>query len=153
MILNFFVEKKIQTVGKHSSYERNLKQIALINFRTEFLFDLVTVLPLYEMMKGLGDKSKYLLLIKAVRIKKGISAFNAQIYIKQFRLFSMARLQEMIDKNRSAALNKRKDNTLITHLVYSLQILKIVESFVWLVSLSFVLGVFWIIICELELDL
>jgi hypothetical protein len=58
----------------------------------------------------------------------------------------------MIKEKLSAANNKKLNNTFISQLVYSLQILKIIESFIWLISISFFLGVFWIIFCEIQID-
>lgn len=95
MIVNFFVEKKID---RHDQLyiEKNLKKIALIYLKTNFLFDFVTILPLWEICYKRFDKYEYLLLIKTLRIKNGLAAINASIYINTLRKLSMKKIEKMI---------------------------------------------------------
>ena len=106
------------------------------------------MLPFYEILNF--KHHEYLLLIKTLRIKKGLKAMSATAYIDRLREFTTKRVQNMIVKKLPDANNKRKNNTFISQLVYSLQVLRIFESFVVLTTLSFFLGIFWVILCELQ---
>lgn len=72
--------------------------------------------------------------------------------MKQLRQLSDWRVSKLIASNAPEANRKQNNNTLITQIVYSFQVLKIVEKFLKLFSTSYFLGVIWFILCDLQLE-
>jgi hypothetical protein len=113
IVLNFFVEKEIQD-PEVIVIERSIKKISLIYLSQGFVFDLVTILPLYECLKSILVHSEFLLLIKVLRFKNGIKALNANSYIKTLRVYAQERVETMVNLKMTAANNKRENNTYIS---------------------------------------
>ena len=113
IVVNFLVEKEICTCEKLIK-QQELKSVAIFYFKGEFFFDLVTMLPIWELCIGKFSGSHYLLAIKVLRIKKGLSAISASSYIKVIRDETKKRVQRMIQSNHPDATSKLKDHTFIT---------------------------------------
>jgi hypothetical protein len=95
LVVNFLVEKEVSGAEKQT-VERDIKKIAVIYLKTDFLFDLIMLFPLYEVLYGKFENDEYLLLIRTMRIKNGIKAIDANIYIKMLRRYTMNRVDKMI---------------------------------------------------------
>lgn len=147
MILNFFVEKEVQT-PEQLIIERDPKKIAWIYLTTDFLFDLVTVIPFQTWLSHLAY-NEYLFFLKIFRVRNGILNFNAQLFIEKLRELSKTRVQNMIENDFFKAHDKTKNHTFISQLVLTLQLLKIFEGFIWLTFLSYTLGILFYIFCIL----
>ena len=94
-------------------------------------------------------------LVKVLKFKAGIQTIDAKSFIKHFRNFSKRRAQNLAISNPKVALDKTKNRTYSSQMVYALQILKVIESFVLLLSFSYFVGIGWFIACDLfdnELD-
>jgi hypothetical protein len=92
IIVNFLIEKEVEN-PEQIIIERNLKKIAIIYFNEGFFFDLITILPLHELFKPITIHSKFLLLIKALRFKKGVKALSANSFIETMREYTKERVE------------------------------------------------------------
>jgi len=71
-ILHFFVEHHSATSLEP---ERNLRSLFILNMKTRFLFDLVTLVPLFQWFEGVIEL-KYRRLLYLVRLLRLFKAFN-----------------------------------------------------------------------------
>lgn len=118
--------------------------------KQDFLFDLFTMFPFYQLFYKRFNKSYLLYLIKVLKFKSGFGNLEAEIFITNLREYTKYRALRMVKINNKRANDKKVNRTYISQLVYILQILKVVESFVWLFSFGYFLGVLWYILCDLQ---
>lgn len=149
MIVNFLLERLVDN-PEHIVVERQVSKIALIYIKSDFLFDLLTILPLWEACYKKFSHYEYFLLIRTLRIKNGIQAINANMYIDTLREIIYDRVDKMIKKGHKAAEDKNKNYTFISQLVVLLHVLKIIECFIVLVSISYFIGELWYILLLLQ---
>ena len=139
IVVNFVTEKEVLSL-EQMIVERELSKIAVIYLKTTFLFDFVTILPLWECLRGTFNGSHYLLGLKVLRLKRGMGAIDADMYIGIVRDIVMRRVERLVQSKHPDATNRDKDNTFISHIVFTYQALQVVESFVVLVTLGFFMG-------------
>lgn len=149
MIINFFLERQVDS-AEQIVVERRVSKIAMIYIRSDFLFDLITILPLWEACYKRIRNYEYFLLIRTLRIKNGIKAINANLYIDTLREIIFVRVEKMIKKGNKDAEDKNKNYTFISQLVILLHVLKIIECFIVLISISYFVGELWYILILLQ---
>ncbi len=82
-VLQFFVEYKYPS---STVVETDLKKLCFIYLRGRFLFDFLSIIPLYKMLNWYDvtdmSKSKLAYLIKISRLYNGFSLLDYKIYMK-----------------------------------------------------------------------
>ena len=142
MILQFFLEYK----SNDSIYPvRDLKKIALNLYRTEFLYNLIPLIPLPHMLKF--KYSRFLYLIKCIRLGKTMEMLDIKKFMGEIRLY--------ISKNLDAICQdeNKKNDTLENHtnidkvlwFKYAFKTTKLISI---IILVSYFLGIFFYIFIE-----
>jgi hypothetical protein len=112
IIVNFFVEREIIS-AEQKIIVKDLKQIARIYLKRSFWFDLITILPLWQICYDKFPHYELILLIKCTRIIPGMKKISASNAIELLREISKHRVDKMISQNKPEAFDKTKNNTYI----------------------------------------
>lgn len=117
IVLNCVTEKYIRD-AERDVYEQNIGMIILIYLKDEFLFDLITSFPYYQIFGGKFRRSHLLYLVKVLRLRAGLLIIGSSHFIEKLREYSKKRalkLQSKIKKQEEAM----KITTYVAELVYA----------------------------------
>ena len=118
-----------------------------------FIMDIIPIIPFQLIFHNIGKYSKLFFLLKILRMFKGLSFFNVTILFDFIKKYMQKRLLIQIEKNPLIGEDTEVDHNKIEELLllgYGFQILKL---FIIIVNLSFYVGMFWLIYCDVTYEL
>mmetsp|Transcript_42741 Transcript_42741/g.65656 ORF Transcript_42741/g.65656 Transcript_42741/m.65656 type:complete len:125 (+) Transcript_42741:515-889(+) len=80
MVLQFFVE-----VHLDHGLERDIIAVWINYFKTDFLFDLITVVPFLEIMPEHWRHRELVLLLKVIRLRLGFQLLDYSVMIREIK--------------------------------------------------------------------
>ena len=133
---------------------RNHFQIATKYIKGRFFLHLLCLIPfnLIFMLKDVEDKPnlKFFFLIKILRLYEGMEIFNEseiKTYVKQLLAI---RLKRIIEHKPHLANDQTSDNSKISALIIIKHVIKTIKMLILILTLSYFIGIFWLMLCELE---
>mmetsp|Transcript_11931 Transcript_11931/g.18415 ORF Transcript_11931/g.18415 Transcript_11931/m.18415 type:complete len:126 (-) Transcript_11931:543-920(-) len=101
-VLHFFVEHHSATSMKP---ERDIRNLFLINIKTRFVFDVVTIIPLFQWFEGILQlKYRQLLyLVKVLRLYKALHLLNVKDTMIEIKRFQNRRIKKIILRSKELA--------------------------------------------------
>lgn len=127
--------------------ERDLSKIAMHYLRGEFLFDLIPLIPLVAL--DLGGYERLFYLIKIIRLVNGFQVFSVPVIMEKIKLLNKKRLMTIIENDPVLAENVDEDNNKISALIFTNFTIKIVKLVIIILNISYFIGMFWYIFCDL----
>jgi hypothetical protein len=90
--------------------------------------------------------------IKLLRIKKGFKLFDVAKIMAKFKNHYKEKIQAIIEENHELANSIEIDNNKIEEILRVSYILKTMRLTMVLINISFLTGVFWLLLCEFIQD-
>ena len=131
--------------------ERDLGKIATRYVKGDFIFDFVPLLPLVWL--DLGGKERLFYLIKIVRLINGFKVFSVPAIMQKIKYFAKKKMEKIIQDDPVEAENISVDNNKISALIYTNFIMKIFKLVIIILNISYFLGFFWYIFCDLTMEI
>lgn len=150
MMLCFITEYKPE--GDLAEPVRDIQEISMIYLKGHFIYDFIPILPLGEAIKFQNGYERLFYLIKIIRIGKGLVIFTTSNIMSVFKNYYQKKVKHIIKNDPFLANNMLQDNNNITKLLminYGVQITRLVLI---ICNVSFFLGIFWYILCDLIKD-
>ena len=89
------------------------------------------------------------LVIKCIRLKKGLLMIEARTIMKHVKHFYQSRLQQMIDSEDPRADSSLEDQTKIKQILIIRYAISTFRLIVLILNTSYFLGIFWYILCNI----
>ena len=150
MMLEFITEYKPE--GDLSAPVRDLQAISMNYLKGRFIYDFIPILPLGELIKFEGGYERLFYLIKIIRIGKGLVIFTTQNIMSVFKNYYLKKVKNIIKNDPARANNMLEDNNNITTLLMIYYAVQITRLVLIILNVSFFLGIFWYITCDLMRD-
>mmetsp|Transcript_10851 Transcript_10851/g.18162 ORF Transcript_10851/g.18162 Transcript_10851/m.18162 type:complete len:747 (+) Transcript_10851:337-2577(+) len=144
MTLKFFIE---YIPDGSPGPERDLSKIAMRYLKNDFMFDFVCVIPLQSL--NLSGYERLFYIIKILRLFIGFKLFNVALIMQKIQLFFKNYTLNKIKKNPQLGEDINSDNNNITLLIKISSSLKILLLVCIILNISYFLGFFWFIFCDL----
>ena len=87
-----------------------------------------------------------------MRLINGFKLFNVPVIMSKFEYFNRRKIKEIINNDQILAENIVLDNNNITTMVMTNFIIKIIKLVIIILNISYFLGFFWFIYCNLVMD-
>ena len=144
MIFEFLTDFKRQ--GEHHSV-RDLKVIMKKYLKSNFIIDLIPLLPLPQLSRRVSYYIKELYLLKTIRILKGHKALNVEVILSAIKKFLKKKTELKIKNNALLADDVIEDHNHIDQIMYFRFIFKILKFVIILLNISYFVGMLWILYC------
>lgn len=141
MFITFFVEVPID-----NRMEREINQITVNYIKTDFLFDLVPLLPL-ELFDF--QESKLFFLLKLIRIRKGNGILSVNKIICAVKKYYQQKSQKLVQKNKQLAEDCNNDHNKIGQIILVHHSLKTIRLIFLILNVSYFFSMTWLIYCSL----
>lgn len=113
--------------------------------------DFIAILPL-QIINMKRNRHYLFLLLKCIRLKKGLKMIKASFIMKQVKQQYAKRLQKMIDDEEPEADSTLGDYTKIRQILLINYAIKTFRLVVLILSTSYFLGMFWYVLCDFQDD-
>lgn len=115
-----------------------------------FLYDFLPLIPFSEVIILDSGLQRLFFLIKLIRFQTGFNVISNMQNIMYFPTqYYKKKIQDIIENDDYLANNTEVDNNNITTLMVIGYMMKIVRLVLIIMNISFFLGIFWWIICDL----
>lgn len=133
---------------------KSIKKIVMRYLQGWFCFDALCLLPITLVFLHYETWIKYFYLIKSLRILKGIESLNPTQLMQPIHQFFNWNLDRKVKADPSLQHDINKDHNNIEERLKIHFILKILKLIILIFNLSFFVGHFWYIYCEIgsEID-
>ena len=128
---------------------RNLKLICRNYLETQFKWDIIPLIPLQEIKFG-NNRNRLFFLIKLIRLFKGLKMFNVNAMMTFVKEYLYSYVIERSKHDSSFAQNIHESNNMIEETLLISYILKIIRVIIIIINASYLVGMFWLIILEIE---
>ena len=115
--------------------------------RGEFWTDFIPIIPLQAL--PLNGYERLFFLIKIMRLIKGLQIFDVAQLMKVIKKSYQRKLDDIIQNKPDVAENTLVDNNNISKLIVINNVMRILKLVLIILNISYFLGFFWFIICEL----
>ena len=148
LLLNFITAYKPQ--GDMSKPVKNINMISTRYFKGNFIFDFLPLIPFADIIVFDSGIQRLFYLIKLMRFFTGFNVISNMQNIMYFPIqYYKKKIERIIRTDAYLANNTEIDNNNITTLMIIRYLMKIVRLVLIIMNISFFLGLFWWIICDL----
>jgi len=128
-----------------------LTEIAKRYLRTRFFFDAIALIPFYSFFEG-AKHAKLCYIVKIIRIMKGYHLLSSNTFMRQVKGLFIRRLENLIKSDPELAENSDLDNNNIMLILMISHFFKTFKLVVIILTVSYFMGMWWYIYCDLTLD-
>ena len=133
---------------------KSLPKISTRYLHTDFFWDLLPLIPLPQFFQTVAPRhAKLLYMIKCIRIINGFKLFNVSLMLVSIKKFSQKRMRDLIKTNPELAEDMDQDNNQIEFLMMVNYGLKTFKLIILIINISFFLGMFWLIFCDVTKEI
>ena len=120
-------------------------QIAEHYIRSDFIYDLIPLIPLPLILELDDGRQSHFYIIKCMRVVNGFRVFDVNVIMQEIRKFNQRRLQNIIDHDPILAENKLLNQNQISEQIVIKFFLKIVKLGLIIFHICYFLGQIWFI--------
>ena len=146
MVLKFFKEYKPVGFGRTDPNVREWQRIIQNYMLTDFLFDFIPIIPL-QVIELIRHRERLFYLIKVVRFYKGFKVLKVSALMQQIKKYFDDYLIERCKVDEEFANNRDESKNNIETILFISYALKTIQLTVVILNISYILGMFWIILC------
>ena len=133
-----------------SKLVKNINMISTRYFKGNFIFDFLPLIPFAEVIVFNNGLQRLFYVIKLMRFQTGFNVISNMQYIMYFpNKYYEKKITQIIKNDPYLANNTEQDNNNITTLMVIGYMMKIVRLVLIIMNISFFLGIFWWIICDI----
>ena len=152
----FLVHMLLQFIKEYRLEDKNevitqLLEIIINYIKTGFLIDLIPLLPFW-LMKLPRQRQRLFLLLKMIRLVKGFTLFDVPKMMEVVKSGFQKNLHYIVENDEELANNREIDNNNIEEILIISYVLKIFKLIVVIMNITYLIGMIWMILCELIAD-
>lgn len=132
---------------------KSLSKISTRYLHSDFIWDILPLIPLPFIFNNIFGEyyAKLLYMIKCIRLLNGFKLFNVSLMLASIKKWSQKRMIELIKTKPELAENMDIDNNQIENLMMVNYGLKTFKLIIIIINISFFLGMFWLIFCDVTM--
>ena len=128
---------------------RDLTEIGKRYIKGRFFIDLISQIPFYAIFST--DHNELFYVVKIIRIQKGYHLLSSNSFMKNIKHLFHLRLEKIVQENPRLANNSDLDNNNIMLILMISYFFKCFKLVVVILTVSYFMGMFWYIYCDLTL--
>lgn len=136
-----------------TEHVKSLTKISSRYLHGDFLSDFIPLIPFTYIFKHYLCQAKLFYIIKTVRVLNGFKLFNVGNMFGKIKELSQSRMERLIKNNQSLAEDMDEDHNQIENLMIINYMLKTFRLIIIIVNIAFFIGMFWLIYCEVTMNL
>jgi hypothetical protein len=145
-ILSYDREDGVQTIREH-----NVIKTVVNYFGGRFYLDFIPIIPL-QRLEMINKRNMLFYLVKLMRLNKGFDILHVPTLMSKIKIIYKERSVKRIEEDPRIGNDKMNDNNKIQEVLLINYGIKITKMVIVILNFSYLLGMFWYIMCKLVED-